>query len=272
MRQNVYSYFVSGEEKTDVFACKWKEVWNYFWGFPAETILQIASWCLCPEAFTCTCMNARVCADTSAGRWLISADVWLRPQQWKPLCSAESYWFVSERPQSCSKASFLITSTYLHSINVMGVIHHARQQQLLPSVMVARAWVILLYRRLSRQYIPLITAQLLSALLSLGAMKTLLNIYHKSIKPMEQAFKYNELRQHEVTGNSSQASRGFPGSQWQQGHILLNCKLQSCKHLNYKCLVATDIHHSVDSTALSTSQIKPKNMQILIPQTQQLQN
>uniref|UniRef100_A0A3B5AMB0 Sarcalumenin n=1 Tax=Stegastes partitus TaxID=144197 RepID=A0A3B5AMB0_9TELE len=32
-----------------------------------------------------------------------------------------------------------------------------------------------------------------------GAMKTLLNIYHKSIKPMEDAFKYNELRQHEVT-------------------------------------------------------------------------
>ncbi|XP_047434574.1 sarcalumenin-like [Mugil cephalus] len=32
-----------------------------------------------------------------------------------------------------------------------------------------------------------------------SAMKTLLNIYHKSIKPMEQAFKYNELRQHEVT-------------------------------------------------------------------------
>ncbi|XP_023128134.2 sarcalumenin-like [Amphiprion ocellaris] len=32
-----------------------------------------------------------------------------------------------------------------------------------------------------------------------GAMKTLLNIYHKSIKPLEEAFKYNELRQHEVT-------------------------------------------------------------------------
>ncbi|XP_030592165.1 sarcalumenin [Archocentrus centrarchus] len=32
-----------------------------------------------------------------------------------------------------------------------------------------------------------------------GAVKTLLNIYHKAIKPVEQAFKYNELRQHEVT-------------------------------------------------------------------------
>uniref|UniRef100_A0A3P9MST6 Sarcalumenin n=1 Tax=Poecilia reticulata TaxID=8081 RepID=A0A3P9MST6_POERE len=32
-----------------------------------------------------------------------------------------------------------------------------------------------------------------------GAIKRLLNIYHKSIKPMEQVFKYNELRQHEVT-------------------------------------------------------------------------
>ncbi|XP_029943331.1 sarcalumenin-like [Salarias fasciatus] len=32
-----------------------------------------------------------------------------------------------------------------------------------------------------------------------GAMKTLLNIYHKAIKPMEDAYRYNELRQHEVT-------------------------------------------------------------------------
>ncbi|XP_013884017.1 sarcalumenin [Austrofundulus limnaeus] len=33
-----------------------------------------------------------------------------------------------------------------------------------------------------------------------GAVKKLLNIYHTAIKPMEQAFKYNELRQHEVSG------------------------------------------------------------------------
>ncbi|XP_020496997.2 sarcalumenin [Labrus bergylta] len=32
-----------------------------------------------------------------------------------------------------------------------------------------------------------------------AAMKTLLSTYHNAIKPMEQAFKYNELRQHEVT-------------------------------------------------------------------------
>ncbi|XP_044202507.1 sarcalumenin-like isoform X2 [Thunnus albacares] len=32
-----------------------------------------------------------------------------------------------------------------------------------------------------------------------AAMKKLLNIYHKAIKPVEQAYKYNELRQHEVT-------------------------------------------------------------------------
>ncbi|XP_029991477.1 sarcalumenin isoform X2 [Sphaeramia orbicularis] len=32
-----------------------------------------------------------------------------------------------------------------------------------------------------------------------AAMKTLLDIYHTAIKPMEQAYKYNELRQHEVT-------------------------------------------------------------------------
>ncbi|XP_077461562.1 uncharacterized protein LOC144077581 [Stigmatopora argus] len=33
----------------------------------------------------------------------------------------------------------------------------------------------------------------------IAAMKKLLNIYHSAIKPVEQAFKYNELRQHEVT-------------------------------------------------------------------------
>ncbi|XP_028307918.1 sarcalumenin [Gouania willdenowi] len=46
------------------------------------------------------------------------------------------------------------------------------------------------------------TLQLATAELSpqfSGSMKTLLNIYHKAIKPMEEAFKYNELRQHEVT-------------------------------------------------------------------------
>ncbi|XP_061625438.1 uncharacterized protein LOC133476288 isoform X1 [Phyllopteryx taeniolatus] len=32
-----------------------------------------------------------------------------------------------------------------------------------------------------------------------AAMKKLLNIYHTAIKPVEQVFKYNELRQHEVT-------------------------------------------------------------------------
>ncbi|XP_071360766.1 sarcalumenin-like [Trachinotus anak] len=32
-----------------------------------------------------------------------------------------------------------------------------------------------------------------------AAMKKLLNSYHTAIKPMEQAYKYNELRQHEVT-------------------------------------------------------------------------
>ncbi|XP_074485246.1 sarcalumenin isoform X2 [Sebastes fasciatus] len=32
-----------------------------------------------------------------------------------------------------------------------------------------------------------------------AAMKKLLNIYHTTIRPMEQAYKYNELRQHEVT-------------------------------------------------------------------------
>ncbi len=49
-----------------------------------------------------------------------------------------------------------------------------------------------------RHYIPIITLSF-----SLAAMKKLLNIYHTAIKPVEQAFKYNELRQHEVTGKSA---------------------------------------------------------------------
>lgn len=38
-------------------------------------------------------------------------------------------------------------------------------------------------------------------------MKKLLNIYHTAIKPMEQAYKYNELRQHEVTGKPASRLR-----------------------------------------------------------------
>lgn len=33
-----------------------------------------------------------------------------------------------------------------------------------------------------------------------GALERLRKIYHTSIKPMEQAYKYNELRQHEISG------------------------------------------------------------------------
>lgn len=34
-------------------------------------------------------------------------------------------------------------------------------------------------------------------------MKKLQHIYHSAIKPMETAYKYNELRAHEVTGSLS---------------------------------------------------------------------
>lgn len=34
----------------------------------------------------------------------------------------------------------------------------------------------------------------------LAALERLRKIYHSSIKPMEQAYKYNELRQHEISG------------------------------------------------------------------------
>lgn len=33
-----------------------------------------------------------------------------------------------------------------------------------------------------------------------AALERLRKIYHTSIKPMEQAYKYNELRQHEISG------------------------------------------------------------------------
>lgn len=34
-------------------------------------------------------------------------------------------------------------------------------------------------------------------------LQRLRKIYHSSIKPLEQSYKYNELRQHEITGTSS---------------------------------------------------------------------
>lgn len=33
-------------------------------------------------------------------------------------------------------------------------------------------------------------------------LQRLRKIYHSSIKPLEQSYKYNELRQHEITGTA----------------------------------------------------------------------
>lgn len=38
--------------------------------------------------------------------------------------------------------------------------------------------------------------------LSLAVLQRLRKIYHSSIKPLEQSYKYNELRQHEITGTA----------------------------------------------------------------------
>lgn len=35
-----------------------------------------------------------------------------------------------------------------------------------------------------------------------GVLQRLRKIYHSSIKPLEQSYRYNELRQHEITGNA----------------------------------------------------------------------
>lgn len=35
-----------------------------------------------------------------------------------------------------------------------------------------------------------------------GVLQRLRKIYHASIKPLEQSYRYNELRQHEITGNA----------------------------------------------------------------------
>lgn len=40
--------------------------------------------------------------------------------------------------------------------------------------------------------------------LSTAVLQRLRKIYHSSIKPLEQSYKYNELRQHEITGTVSQ--------------------------------------------------------------------
>lgn len=39
-----------------------------------------------------------------------------------------------------------------------------------------------------------------------AALERLRKIYHTSIKPMEQAYKYNELRQHEISGITEAAA------------------------------------------------------------------
>lgn len=35
-----------------------------------------------------------------------------------------------------------------------------------------------------------------------GVLQRLRKIYHSSIKPLEHSYRYNELRQHEITGNA----------------------------------------------------------------------
>lgn len=42
-----------------------------------------------------------------------------------------------------------------------------------------------------------------------AALQKLRKIYHSSIKPMEQAYKYNELRQHEISGRAFGWLYGF---------------------------------------------------------------
>lgn len=63
--------------------------------------------------------------------------------------------------------------------------------------------------------IPVPVSLLLNALSSLlsplsscpaAALERLRKIYHTSIKPMEQAYKYNELRQHEISGITEAAA------------------------------------------------------------------
>lgn len=36
-----------------------------------------------------------------------------------------------------------------------------------------------------------------------GVLQRLRKIYHSSIKPLEHSYRYNELRQHEITGNAT---------------------------------------------------------------------
>lgn len=43
-----------------------------------------------------------------------------------------------------------------------------------------------------------------------GVLQRLRKIYHSSIKPLEQSYRYNELRQHEITGNA--AGTGVSGT------------------------------------------------------------
>lgn len=46
----------------------------------------------------------------------------------------------------------------------------------------------------------------------LGVLQRLRKIYHNAIRPMEQAYKYNELRQHEITGRKSNRKHSDTGT------------------------------------------------------------
>lgn len=48
-----------------------------------------------------------------------------------------------------------------------------------------------------------------------AVLQRLRKIYHSSIKPLEQSYKYNELRQHEITGRALRPAPGCVG-----GHAL----------------------------------------------------
>lgn len=126
--QNVYNQ----KEKTDVFACEWKEVWdNFSWGFSAETIIWKllhdvqAQGLLCVTVFT-VCVRVWACRHVSKRVINQSKSVTLS-SPWKHLCSLEPHWFISERCCSRSKVS---KSPRLDSINFMRAIHHALPKQL----------------------------------------------------------------------------------------------------------------------------------------------
>ena len=172
----------------------------------------------------CVCAVS-VCVSTQTRRHVIRQVInqcksvtLSRAMKWKPLCSLKPDWFISERPKCRSRAALLITSAPFNKLyegnssrTAKGTVVISNGRKSINNTLVQNVSSPLL----PNYYTPL------SLSLFLAAMKKLLNIYHTAIKPVEQAYKYNELRQHEVTGEPTSCMQRGSIKVQMPGHVVL---------------------------------------------------